>query len=318
MRFGLTFLWGLFCANSWTWCIGLYLPVLLIDRFGWPGFIAFAVPNVLGCTAFGYVIKHRARSEAMVARHGAAMTWFSITTVAYHMFFVVWLLAELVAMPDDFEWVPLAAATIVLALGAVLSFLPNRDWLWLSALVYAVSLAAVFAAGFAALETVKWRGAMPQSQLAFITPLLLLGFLLCPYLDLTFHRAVRNAPSRHAFSFFGAAFTVMIVLTCLLWFEQEDARGRVLPPLVLAHILAQIVFTVGAHLREIRLSSAITDSARRGLAMIAPIAAAPLLYLGWWFSESGGIGQTIYLSLLMVYALVFPAYVLLFVMRRAG
>ena len=48
--------WGLFCASSWTWCIGMYLPVLLLRHFGWPGVLAFVVPNVAGCVAFGYVL----------------------------------------------------------------------------------------------------------------------------------------------------------------------------------------------------------------------------------------------------------------------
>ena len=35
----------------------MYLPVILLRRFGWLGFLAFAVPNVLGCAAFGYVLR---------------------------------------------------------------------------------------------------------------------------------------------------------------------------------------------------------------------------------------------------------------------
>ena len=42
-----TVAWGLFCSNSWTWCIGMYLPVILLRSFGWPGFLAFVIPNVL-------------------------------------------------------------------------------------------------------------------------------------------------------------------------------------------------------------------------------------------------------------------------------
>src|SRR5688572_2660873 len=114
MRLWGSFLWGLYCANSWTWCIGMYLPVIMIQRFGWLGFFAFAIPNVIGCAAFGYVMKTRARSEAIVAQHRTAMTWFSVITVAYHMFFVVWLLAELIPAPPDMYWLPISAAAMVL------------------------------------------------------------------------------------------------------------------------------------------------------------------------------------------------------------
>ena len=47
--------WGVYCACSWTWCIGMFLPVILLGRFGWAGFLAFAIPNLIGCVGFGYV-----------------------------------------------------------------------------------------------------------------------------------------------------------------------------------------------------------------------------------------------------------------------
>lgn len=30
-------LWALFLASSWTWCIGMFLPVLLMRDAGWMG-----------------------------------------------------------------------------------------------------------------------------------------------------------------------------------------------------------------------------------------------------------------------------------------
>ena len=45
--------WGLYCASSWTWCIGMFLPIIMLRRFGWPGFLVFAIPNVIGLIAFG-------------------------------------------------------------------------------------------------------------------------------------------------------------------------------------------------------------------------------------------------------------------------
>ena len=58
-----TIAWGVFCACSWTWCIGMYLPKLMMDLYGWWGFLVFAIPNVLGCCGFGYVLARRARSS---------------------------------------------------------------------------------------------------------------------------------------------------------------------------------------------------------------------------------------------------------------
>ena len=244
----------------------------------------------------------------MIARHGVAMTAFSAVTVAYHMFFVVWLFAELIGGPYGQLWQPLTAAVIVFLLGLVLSFLDNRDWLVLSVLVYALSLTTFAMIGISPLKTIAWDGAQSHHELAWLTPVIVFGFLLCPYLDLTFHRAIQNSPSRNAFALFGIAFFVMILLTCVIWFPRSDAlRG-----IALAHILAQIVFTVGAHLREIRVSPAIHNRERRWLIMAAPLLAAPLLFIARMFSDAGALGEDLYLRFLVFYGLVFPAYVLLF------
>ncbi|MFN9077715.1 MAG: hypothetical protein ACK5WX_09870, partial [bacterium] len=50
-----TVLSGLALATSWTWCIGMFAPIVIGQMFGWPGILAFAVPNILGCALFGYV-----------------------------------------------------------------------------------------------------------------------------------------------------------------------------------------------------------------------------------------------------------------------
>ena len=286
----------------------MYLPVIMIDRYGWPGFIAFAVPNVVGCAAFGYIIRIRERSEELVARHAAAMTWFSVITVAYHIFFLVWMFSDLVPLAPELNWAPASIAAIVLAMGIVLSFLPDRDWLKLSLIIYLVSFAAIFVIGFDALNHVEWTGSSPRQSLAWLAPTLCFGFLLCPYLDLTFHRALQLSPSHHAFAVFGVAFAAMLGLTCLIWFGNSRAM---LPSIALAHILAQATFTVGAHVREIRLSPAIGDRGLRWLAMTAPLLAAPALYLAPRFGSDSDAGQPLYLRFLVFYGLIFPAYVLL-------
>jgi len=79
--------WGVYCACSWTWCIGMFLPAVLLHRYGWPGFIVFAAANVLGCAAMGYIVRTRQRSQAMVQRHTPMMIAFSAVTIAYQLFF---------------------------------------------------------------------------------------------------------------------------------------------------------------------------------------------------------------------------------------
>ena len=307
----LTFLWGLFCACSWTWCIGMFLPKLMIDRFGWWGFIAFAVPNVIGCTAFGYVVKNRSRSEAMVRRHQTAMIVFSSITIGYHLFFTVWLLDSIVQVPQAFWTAPLGSAAIVFALAGLFSFFPDRDWLGLGVLVYAVSLLAFWNVGFEGFQRVPWGGALNPAALILLTPALLFGFLLCPYLDLTFHRAIQRTPSRHSFAVFGATFTVMILLTVAIWFGTTRWEAETfdwLPPIVMAHLFAQMVFTAGAHMREIRVSP--ISGVGRVTAIFAPLSAALLLYLGRMLTDSPALGETNYMAILSLYASVFPGWLI--------
>lgn len=289
--------WGVFCSCSWTWCIGMFLPVVLLREFGWPGVIAFAVPNVLGCAAFGYVLRSRSRREAWLNRHEAATRWFSIVAVAYNAFFVVVLVTTLAPAPPA-SGVGLAAGGAALALAVVLSFLPAAAWLVLAAVVYAASLATLAALGLGDLDAVPWRGDRNGLDLVWLAPVMVMGFLLCPYLDLTFHRALSASPSRHAFAVFAATFAVMLVLTCVY-------RNRIAIAIVpMAHLAAQAVFTMGAHVREVR---------RRHppAAAVAIVVVVGGMLLGAAASTATA-GEQGYLRFLAFYGLVFPAYVLLF------
>ncbi|MDA0295513.1 MAG: hypothetical protein O3A31_05995, partial [Planctomycetota bacterium] len=77
--------WGAYCACSWTWCIGMFLPIILLGRFGWAGFWAFAIPNLIGCVAFGYLFTPE-RSRRFATAHAGPIRWFSIATIAFQIF----------------------------------------------------------------------------------------------------------------------------------------------------------------------------------------------------------------------------------------
>ena len=299
--------WGVFCACSWTWCIGLYLPKLMLDRYGWWGFLVFAVPNVLGCAGFGYIVARRGRSEALTARHGGAMVVFSLVALAFHVFFITLLLTELMPERAGGTGPALLVAAGVFAAGFVLSLAVDRTWLMLAGLTYLFSLGAFAVVAFGG--EIEWgvAGRIDVAELAWLAPIIALGFLLCPYLDLTFHRALRRSPSRHAFAVFGATFAVMIVFTCFMW------RTPVLAPIALGHILAQIIFTVGAHLRELRLTPAIRSGGARVLLMLLPLAGAVILPVARALPAGAvGAGDDLYIRFLVFYGLAFPAYVLVF------
>jgi hypothetical protein len=311
----LTILWGVFCACSWTWCIGMFLPALMIDRFGWPGFVVFAIPNVIGCAGFGYVLRRRGRSRAMRRTHSLAMTVFSLIAIGYHMLFATLVASVLIARsdstPTQAPTLPVLAAIAVYGAGLVLSILRDRAWLILAALTWLFSVGVFGAVGFHGWDHIVASDRADLDQLAWIAPVLAIGFLTCPYLDLTFHRALREAPSHHAFAVFGVTFTVMIVLTGFIWF----APGGRLAPMAIGHLFAQSAFTVGAHLREMREAERPTRAEHRTFLMVLPLAAAFIFPIAQLIPNAGvwTSGENLYIRYLVFYGLLFPMYVLVFI-----
>ena len=193
--------------------------------------------------------------------------------------------------------------------GLLVSALPRRAWPYAGAIAYAVSLASVFGLDLGSLETIGLLGARPAVELAWFVPVMVFGFGLCPYLDLTFHRALRASGSRHTFLIFGAAFFPMILLTCL--YRDRLAAWALIP---FAHIGVQLVFSVAAHVRE-HAEPGRGTALRYGVALAAGLlGAAAILVSGGRPGAAGGLpGEDTYLRFLAFFALIFPAYVLLFV-----
>ena len=188
-----------------------------------------------------------------------------------------------------------------------LSRLPTRLWPILAILVFAVSLVAFVQLGAGSLGQIAWAGQTSLTELAWLTPIFAFGFVLCPYLDLTFHRARSESPSRHAFAIFALCFAIMIVFTCAYAFES------LLTPLIVGHILTQSMFTIAAHLRE--LSKTALNRPRRNIAnvVVAALLVAGLSYSIRFLQHPSDTGEAMYLRLLVFFGLVFPAYVLLFI-----
>ena len=289
----------------------MYLPVILLRRFGWLGFLAFAVPNVLGCAAFGYVLRPRT-SQRIVQRHQSAMRWFSIVTIAYHMFFIPFFAATFILPVPDIggptleHWFGLILAIAVLAAAVIVSLLPARLWPMLAILTYAFSLAAFVQWGAGPLSDITWVGQSDPGKLAWMTPTIVFGFLFCPYLDSTFHRALRESPSRHSFAIFGLSFGVLMLFTCAYAFASA------LTALVMGYVLGQSTFTIAAHLRELRQAPGSQQRFRHLAVMFALIALAVLSFASTAGGDGRLAGEGIYLRFLAFYSLIFPAYVLLF------
>lgn len=297
--------WGLFCACSWTWCIGMFLPVLLLERFGWPGFLVFAVPNVLGCAAFGYVVGRAGVTHLRLAGL-PLIRLFSLVTIGFHLFFAGLATAWLLQGQPGWRATAVVAALLLFALAKLLSLAPLRAWPWIAAATYAISLACFAVIGLAPLEHVAWSGTQPPSWLWLTAPTIAFGFLLCPYLDATFQRARLVAPSRHAFAIFGAAFSVMILMTCA-YAALPVGLARAA---IAVHFTVQGLFTVAAHLRELDAPDMQPSVTRRASRRWLPIGAVVAVLLGLLPFEAG---VDMYLRWLVFYGLVFPAAVLLLV-----
>ncbi len=302
--------WAVYLACSWTWCIGMYLPLVLRDHYGWPGVIAFAIPNIAGVVLFGIVIASAQASRALLARHRSAMAWFSLITIAFHVYFLaaVWGYEFTGASRTASLLVPLPVA----ALAWLARQFGDHSLRRAALLVYAASLLLII------LTLILWFSGEPGESpraaawaarqpagLVFLTPLFILGFLTCPYMDLTFHRAFQGvdggAARRRTFALFGAFFAVMIGYTAIY-----SVTGLRWP--VIVHLLIQAWFTMTVHWRELEAHGG-GESAAAARRWIWPVltvswlaAPLPLVDYRWWFIFTG---------------LVFPAWVVL-TMARTG
>ena len=326
--------WGLFCTSSWTWCIGMYLPFIMLRLWGWPGFWAFFVPNVLGCALFGFVLD-RERSRALAARLGWACALFSAVTVAYQCWFAGWVAQTFAIDPTagvctQLHTTPVALRTIastavpnaLLLLGLVLALRGDAFWRTAGTVLTLASplvlllpggqpAAAASAASDAAAVPPVVTPILDAMPLAFAFPTIAAGFLLSPYLDLTFHRAAQEAPNpRIAFATFGAAFAGMLMLVA--GFHDPGTGAPRVGIALLTLWGVQLLFTISVHLRELlRAPAAVRIPTTTTVALIA--AAVLLGTPAFLFNIGRGLlpGEPLYLTFLGAYGLLFPVLFLL-------
>lgn len=323
--------WAAFLACSWTWCIGMFLPVILLRDYGTFAWVAFALPNVVGAAAMGWVLYRPGVSEEQVARHSPAMTAFSIVTILFHVLFFGWVVRWL----GGWTFVAIAAGAAIVAFPLLLS---RRTALVLSVLVWIGSLAAFIVAVYTTNQVTPPAGSA-SLDLAYLVPAFIVGFALCPYLDLTFHRARQALSSYGAVAGFtlgfGVLFLVMIVFT--LWYGPmlippdavgDTATPRSLPAIaaiaVLAHLVGQGGFTVAAHGVEVarrlqRRLPGVGWGTFAGFVFGGAIVAAAFYYAERQFYyrqlSATEIGYRLFMSF---YGLIAPAYVWLFLTPWRG
>jgi hypothetical protein len=285
--------WAIYLGMSWTWCIGMFLPVLLIRDYGAWAWVVFAVPNVLGAAAMGWVLRE-GQSEGMVAAHRGAMESFSSVTAIFQIFFALWmsqayrlslaaplLAVALLLMLGDSQWRAIVAAIVTLVISLVCISAVSSHWLIAS--------------------PVQTR----PELLSGLSVVCVLGFSLCPYLDDTFHRARQALPSgRLSFSLgFGVFFLLMILFTLLYaptvigWTNPARAMR-----VVVVHWTVQLALTTALHWQT---------STWRWTHAVLTIALAALIWFctKYFLAYRGDPGEIVYRLFMSFYGLIFPAYV---------
>jgi len=298
----------------------MFLPVLLLRDFGPRAFLVFAIPNVLGAAALGWVLVTRRAAATLAQRHRLAVSAFSTVTIGFHIYWLCWVGTWLPATLGLSR--PLVAACLILAIVFFLVLL-TRTPRGLAAAAVGLLAFSIFV-----LMMLLWRQGPPlvgltplesDEPLVFLAPVCVFGFALCPYLDRTFLTArtdMTSTQSRAAFTLgFVLFFLAMIVLTAAYApLLVPTLGGKALPVVatapILGHLLFQTGFTVAAHLRcaEPRVTP---DVARLAFWLLSALAGVLVTFLPPHAGmEAGEIGYRVFMGF---YGSVFPAYVWLVV-----
>jgi hypothetical protein len=321
--------WGAFLACSWTWCIGMFLPVLLLRDFGPLSFAVFAIPNVVGAVLMGALLARPGASEEMVGRHGKACWAFSFVTLAFQVFFLCWLILGMEGTVS--RWVLAPALLVILFTGR-----GDVAGPWTRVMAMMVLAGSLAAATW-------WLGHVPVTagqlmparlgtkNLVWLAPVCAFGFGLCPYLDLTFHTARQKVPGwagTSAFMLgFSVFFLVMILMTVLyavplLSQPVMSAQPGLLAAPILVHVSVQLVFTIMLHKGWIEAEpSPAGPKAPANASLLALVAGVVAAICSYRIHGVGGLAgpEVVYRGFMAFYGLVFPAYVwLCMICGRAG
>ncbi len=310
-------LWrALFLACSWTWCIGMWFPVYMVNDWGWPGWAAFLVPNAIGAALVGFL--HTAQSSPrFVAANLHAMRAFSVVTILFHVSWLTWLLSYLFSRSFIGQgWVGGAVAAGTVLAGAILSL--GKKWAIPSLIVYTTSVLAALSSWRTGvtLQFPPETGSQSFNGLMFALPMLVLGFGLCPHLDLTFHRVRQDAPGIAGSAAFALAFGLFfpaLMLYTLLY--AGGLRAGTWSLYLWAHFTAQAAFTIAAHLRELRPSGLADWGALWPKRHVQLLVTILLMFasaaLPWTpdYNEGTPATRLAYELFMSFYALLFPAYV---------
>lgn len=334
-------IWAAFLACSWTWCIGMFLPALLIRDLGLWGYVVFAVPNVVGAAAMGWVLKSPESSRRLVEDHKQAAVLFSRVTILFHFFWLGWLWTRFgsVFFEERLHLV-LLVALLAIACGTIVRLSDHKTQL-AALLIWLVSagLLVTFATDASLFTEATNQLAREQPfsyDVLWLLPASAFGFAFCPYLDLTFHHARQQTAtpggSRFAFGMgFGVFFFSMILLTFLysglivtfIRMSAETIDSFWIIWYLAGHMLLQLAFTVAIHRKRLLIQSGTPKpqilSGIGLLCMLSLLAGGVCSWidLNSWTARMS-LGEIGYRAFLTFYGLIFPAYVYLNIWNIRG
>lgn len=316
-------------GSSWTWVIGMLFPILLVRDFGLWGWIVFAVPNVLGAMAMGFVIHSPAHAERVVQEHKTMFGVFSNFTFVFHVMVLCWVSAALLG------WISVVLVLLLVPIARLLNLRSSHKTRRILTAAVMVTLVSWVLFAISATKETAWLGVgfdtptrLSTMDLLLFVPASVLGFVFCPYLDRTFFRAHRALPGdsgRWGFALgFGVVFFSMIIFALMysgvmrpiFEFTMRNSIDDAIPSSwlwpVATFVLLQAVFTMTIHEDHDE-----DEPPRRevlgilAIAFLALIGVLLLRYRLWPVSLMGGLTpfEVGYRVFLLGYGVVFPAYV---------
>ncbi len=313
-----------FLAISWTWCIGMWLPVLLIRDYGMWSFLVFALPNCIGAAAMGLALAKPGAALDFAQRHRTAIMCFSAVTTAFQMFFLVWLLRTQGLSTEGI-------VLIALVIGSIFAQ-PLVRGVRARTTAIVVFVLSIAMAAWWLLGSSDRMGAdklptpsRPIHELGGLAAVCMLGFAFCPFLDATFLKArIRSQGSQGSFAFlvgFLVLFASMICLTFLYGIDVVSKAAAADQPVhvyflaipLVFHVGVQLLYTIGVHDEVLREGDPAANLPRaEGLSIAAFVGGIVIMLaamvLGDLRSDMTN-WELFYRGFMSFYGLVFPAYV---------
>ena len=249
--------WSAYLCCSWMWCIGLFYPVLLYRDFGIASWFIFTIPNVVGASLVPWFIKNAQSSKDFVRHHSLACKLFSAVTILFNTYFLSWTMVSF----------DLSVPTIlfVILISFFVFLICRTRLLAISLTVFLISLCAlllIFLLTQGTGLTIARESKFGISEALGLVPVFLIGFLFCPYLDLTFHRVVKESQHSQTKLIYIIAFIIFFLSFLMLGVKYYPLISHVLIGVneqpktsvflaVCSYIIIQSSFTSIVHLNEL-------------------------------------------------------------------